>query len=77
MIAVTTASTIEGYQVMAYKGTAQGANAVFDTCYDDALGIDTLYHGAAVVIEPVKPFVETLMNPESEVPIAAHSRRSQ
>lgn len=72
MIAVTTASTIESYQVMAYKGIAQGAsfeellrnaeslgaNAVLNTCYDDALDIDTLFHGSAVVIEPINVPIE-------------------
>lgn len=50
-----------------YKGTAQGesfdellksaealgANAVLNTCYDDALDVDTLFHGAAVVIRSI------------------------
>lgn len=66
MIAVTTASRIESYQIVAYKGTAQGetfeellkraealgANAILNTCYDDAFDVDTLFHGAAVVVEP-------------------------
>lgn len=91
MIAITTASRIEGYQIMAYKGTAQGAtfddllknaealgaNAVLNTCYDNALGVDTFFHGTAVVIELVKPPVGTLMNPESELLIVTLSRRSQ
>jgi len=67
MIAVTTETRLEGYQIAAYKGTAQGAtfadllrhaeglgaNAILNTCYDDALDVETLFHGAAVVIEPV------------------------
>jgi hypothetical protein len=67
MIAVTTASRIDGCEIIAYKGTAQGAtfedllksaetlgaNAILNTCYDDALDVDTLFHGAAVVIEPM------------------------
>jgi uncharacterized protein YbjQ (UPF0145 family) len=67
MIVVTTASRIEGYHVAAYKGTAQGenfdellkcaeslgANAILNTCFDDALDVDTLFHGAAVVIKPI------------------------
>jgi uncharacterized protein YbjQ (UPF0145 family) len=65
MIAVTTETRLEGYQIAAYKGTAQGAtfadllrhtealgaNAILNTCYDDALDVETLFHGAAVVIE--------------------------
>ena len=67
MIAATTAAMIEGYAIVAYKGTAQGetfdeflrsaeslgANAILNTCYDDALDVDTLFHGAAVVIGPI------------------------
>ncbi|MGH9444670.1 MAG: hypothetical protein ACRD3O_02920 [Terriglobia bacterium] len=67
MIAATTAPRIEGYQAIAYQDTALGstfdeilqhaeslgANAVLSTCYDDALDVDTLFHGAAVVIEPI------------------------
>jgi uncharacterized protein YbjQ (UPF0145 family) len=67
MIAVTTASRIGGYYIAAYKGIAQGetfeellksaealgANAIFNTCFDDALDVDTLFHGAAVVIERI------------------------
>lgn len=55
MIAVTTAARIEGYEIAAYKGTAQGetfqeplknaeaqgANAILNTYYDDALDVDT------------------------------------
>jgi len=67
MIAVTTETRLEGYQIVAYKGTAQGetfadllrhaealgANAILNTCYDDALDVETLFHGAAVVIKPL------------------------
>ena len=67
MIAVTTETRLEAYEIAAYKGTAQGAtfadllrhaeafgaNAILNTCYDDALDVETLFHGAAVVIEPV------------------------
>jgi len=66
MIAVATAH-IEGYCITAYKGIAHGetclallqdaeglgANAVLNTCFDNALDIETLYHGAAVVIRPM------------------------
>jgi len=67
MIAVTTETRLDGYQIAAYKGTAQGAtfadllrhaealgaNAILNACYDDALDVETLFHGAAVVIEQV------------------------
>jgi uncharacterized protein YbjQ (UPF0145 family) len=67
MIFATTASSIEGYQIVAFKGTAQsatfegllsktedlGANAVLNVCYDNTLSADTLFHGSAVVVEPV------------------------
>jgi len=66
MIFATTASLIEGYQIVAYKGTAQGAtfeallhnteamgaNAVLNICYDNAISPDTVFHGSAFVIEP-------------------------
>jgi uncharacterized protein YbjQ (UPF0145 family) len=69
MIVVTTETQVEGYQIAAYKGTTQGAtfddllrnaealgaNAILNTCYDDALDVETLFHGAAVVIERVAP----------------------
>ncbi|HTV56264.1 MAG TPA: hypothetical protein VMI06_15285 [Terriglobia bacterium] len=74
MIATTTASRIGGYYVAAYKGTAEGetygellksaealgANAILNTCYDDALDVDTLFHGAAVVIEPIPASLQHL-----------------
>jgi uncharacterized protein YbjQ (UPF0145 family) len=74
MIAATTASRIEGYEIVAYNGTAQGetfeellksaetlgANAILNTCYDDALDVDTLFHGAAVIIEPIPMTLEHL-----------------
>jgi hypothetical protein len=58
---------IEGCQIVGYKGTAQGAvfdellksaealaaNAILNTCYDRALDVGTLFHGAAVIIEPI------------------------
>ncbi|HEV2419980.1 MAG TPA: hypothetical protein VGX94_19460 [Terriglobia bacterium] len=67
MIAVTAAPTLEGYQVVVYKGVARsetfeelqrnaeslGANAILNICYDGALDVDTLFHGAAVVIRPI------------------------
>jgi hypothetical protein len=67
MIVTTTASRIGGYYIAAHKGTAQGENfdeplksaealgpnAILNTCFDDTLDVDTLFHGAAVVIERI------------------------
>ncbi len=67
MISVTTTSTIDGYRVTATKGIAQGAtfedmlrhaetlgaNAILNANYDNALDGLSLFHGTAVVIEPV------------------------
>jgi uncharacterized protein YbjQ (UPF0145 family) len=67
MILVTTTSEIEGYRVVATKGTAQGttfedllrraeslgANAIVKADYDNSLGGEALFHGRAVVVEPV------------------------
>jgi uncharacterized protein YbjQ (UPF0145 family) len=67
MMMATTASRIEGHHIVAYKGTAQGenfdellksagvlgANAILNTCFDNSLDVDTLFHGAAVIIEPI------------------------
>ncbi len=66
MISVTTTSAIDGYRVTTTKGTVQGetfedmlrhaeargANAILNASYDHVLGSGTLFHGAAVVIEP-------------------------
>jgi uncharacterized protein YbjQ (UPF0145 family) len=82
MIAVTTGCWIEGYQIVAYKGTAQGAtfdellkdaealgaNAILNTCFDDALDVDTLFHGAAVVIEPTPVSLQHLA---SDTPVSS------
>jgi len=56
MVLVTPRSNLKGYQVAAYKGIAQGstiqdlvreakplgANTILNTCYDNALDIETL-----------------------------------
>ena len=69
MVAVTIASNVQGFRITGYKGTAcgatfdellqhaesMGANAIISTCYDNALDVETLFHGAAVVIEPTQP----------------------
>ena len=73
MIAVTTGWEIEGYRISEYKGTAQGAtfdellrhaatlsaNAILNARYDDALDIETLYHGSAVVVDPIQRILTT------------------
>jgi uncharacterized protein YbjQ (UPF0145 family) len=67
MILVTTASAFDGYRVIATKGTAQGttfedmlchadalgANAILNARYDNALGAQALFHGTAVLTEPL------------------------
>jgi len=69
MVAVTIDSNVQGFRITGYKGTAcgatfdellqhaesMGANAIIGTCYDNALDVETLFHGAAVVIEPIQP----------------------
>ena len=69
MVAVTIGSEFQGFRITGYKGTASGttfdellqhaecmgANAIIGTCYDNALDVETLFHGAAVVIEPIQP----------------------
>ena len=68
MVAVTIDSNVQGFRITGYKGTASGAtfdkliqhaesmgaNAIIGTCYDNALDVETLFHGAAVVIEPIQ-----------------------
>ena len=82
MIAVaTTRAHIEGYSITAYRGTAKGAtfaellqnakalyaNAVLNVCFDDALDVDTLYHGAAVLIKPVEAVAQIIQQAESRL----------
>ena len=69
MIAVTVNSNVQGFRITGYKGTAcgatfddllqnaesMGANAIIGACYDNALDVETLFHGAAVLIEPIQP----------------------
>ncbi len=68
MVAVTINGNVEGFRITGYKGIAcgitfdellrhaesMGANAIVGTCYDNALDVETLFHGAAVVIEPIQ-----------------------
>src|SRR5215831_7495984 len=39
----------ETYPALLRDAEALGANAVLNTCFDDALDVETLYHGPAVV----------------------------
>ena len=69
MVAVTIDSNVHGFRITGYKGIAcgatfdellqhaesMGANAIIGTCYDNALDVETLFHGAAIVIEPIQP----------------------
>jgi uncharacterized protein YbjQ (UPF0145 family) len=64
VILTSTEAQVPGYVITAYKGIIQGetwtellllaealgANAVLNTCFDDALGLNTLFHGSAVVL---------------------------
>jgi uncharacterized protein YbjQ (UPF0145 family) len=77
MILTSTQARIEGCWITAYRGTVQGetwkellrhaeeigANAVLNTCFDDALDVNTLFHGAAVVIEPLPSRAATAVAP--------------
>ncbi|MGH9344512.1 MAG: hypothetical protein ACRD19_12225 [Terriglobia bacterium] len=89
MILVTTATAIEGCHIMAYKAVVTaatfeelhtnaesvGANAVLNTCYDNALDVDTLFDGAAVVIEPfpvVAPCVQERLAAVSASPSSSN-----
>ena len=89
MIFATTASSIEGFQIVAFKGTAQGAtfeellnstealgaNAVLNVCYDNAVSTDTLFHGSAVVIEQVP--IPTYRRPGEGVAVTAATSRPE
>jgi uncharacterized protein YbjQ (UPF0145 family) len=69
VILTSTETKIPGYVITAYKGIAQGetlnellrhaekigGNAVLNTCFDDALAVETLFHGSAVVVKRVPP----------------------
>jgi hypothetical protein len=73
MIAVTTGSAIEGATELASTRVRHRAqrstnsfampqprrHAVLNACYDDALDIETLYHGSAVVVDPIQQIVPT------------------
>ncbi|SPE33541.1 hypothetical protein SBA2_80056 [Acidobacteriia bacterium SbA2] len=55
-----------------------GANAIIGTCYDNALDVETLFHGAAVIIEPIQPKACGLGGPEGPISrdyVTVHQRR--
>jgi hypothetical protein len=65
VILTSTKPQIQGYWISAYKGIVQGqtldellwqaeeigANAVLNTCFDDALDADTLFHESVAVLK--------------------------
>jgi uncharacterized protein YbjQ (UPF0145 family) len=90
MILTSTEAQIPGYVIGAYKGIAQGetwtellrhaealgANAVLNTCFDDALDVDTLFHGSAVALR-CKPSASRLLRRPGhrEIPQPSWSNR--
>lgn len=88
MILTSTEGQIKGYWITAYKGIVQGqtwdellrqakevgANAVLNTCFDDALDVDALFHGAAVVMR--RQCLTRRLQADSNYPkISDHARR--
>jgi hypothetical protein len=77
VILTSTEVQIQGYWITAYKGIVQaptwddllrnaehiGANAVLNTCFDDALDVDTLFHGYAVVLKRERSSRGALLGP--------------
>jgi len=86
MILTSTQARIDGYEITAYKGTVQGetwgellqntenigANAVLKVCYDNALDVDTQFHGVGVVVLPIKSLLRarlgSLTSDKSQIP---------
>lgn len=78
MLLTSVGARIEGYSIAAYQGTVRGdtwnellrraaeigANAVLNTCFDDALDVDTLLHGTAVVLRRDYPTRHPRLRPE-------------
>lgn len=68
MILTSTEPRIEGFWITAYKGIAQGqtwneflrhaeeigANAVLNIRFDNELDVETLFHGAGVLVRPLR-----------------------
>ena len=77
VIMTSTEPRINGYWTSTYKGIVQGqtwgdllrnaeqigANAILNTCFDSAIGIDTLFHGSAVVVKPARSALSLLRRP--------------
>jgi uncharacterized protein YbjQ (UPF0145 family) len=86
----STQAYIPGYVVTAYKGIVQGetwgellrqaektgANAILNTCFDDALDVDTLFHGSAVVVKRVHPPGKPIRRPRRRK-LSRQARRAQ
>jgi hypothetical protein len=92
VILTSTGSQIEGFWITAYKGIVQGqtwdefllnaeaigANAILNICFDDAIDVDTLFHGAGVVLKPLKlPFSSHASSTASEMDVATHAQRDR
>jgi uncharacterized protein YbjQ (UPF0145 family) len=90
VILTSTEAQIPGYVIAAYKGIVQGetwdellrqaektgANAVLNTRFDDALDVDTLFHGSAVVLKRVHSPGPLLSKPNCrKLPHSARRRR--
>lgn len=92
VILTSTDAQIEGFWIIAYKGIVQGqtwdkflcnaeaigANAVLNTCFDDALDMDTLFHGVGVVLTPIRlPFSLRASSTALKMETTRHLRRSR
>jgi hypothetical protein len=90
VVVTSTEARIECCRINTYKGTVQGetwsellrhaeeigANVVLNTCFDDSLAVDTVFHGAAVVIEPLPSRAPTVVAPTNvRNQISVRSRR--
>lgn len=90
MILTSTEAQVPGYVITAYKGIIQGgtwdellrraealrANAVLNTCFDDALDVDTLFHGSAVILRRKRSTSWLLRRPgHREIPKPSWSDR--
>jgi uncharacterized protein YbjQ (UPF0145 family) len=81
VILTSTEPQIQGYWITSYKGIVQGetwddllrraeelgANAVLNTRFDDALDVETLFHGSAVVLKPACAPRRVLPRPQRRI----------
>jgi uncharacterized protein YbjQ (UPF0145 family) len=90
VILTSTEAQVPGHVITAYKGIIQGetwdellrraealgANAVLNACFDDAFGLDTQFHGSAVVLRR-KPSASWLLRRPGhrEIPQPSWSNR--